>query len=179
MSEEDDRKPKRPLTDIEQSWMDGDFEKDLETLGDQIKKDIWAHDKIQARFQRSNTTWKIVLASLSAVFGVIVAVTKEFLPERSDLVSEVALIVIIPTLIGFYNWFDPAGRRSVHLLVAGQKADTLGKINLQLIQKPKNRARASEFYGWIHSEYSRISGTAMAYIPSSLLDEYPTKSKSD
>lgn len=168
---------KREKTDIELSWESGKFEEDLHKLDHQLTKEIWAHDRCQASFQREDLTWKVSLVGMSVLFGILVAVSEKFFPDYTNMLTKVCLTTIIPAIMGMYAWRDPAGKRSAHILVSGQKSDTQGKINLQLIQKPKYRELADTFYRWIHSEYSRVGGTSGAEIPTAILDQYRDDSK--
>lgn len=169
----------REKSDIELSWESGKFEEDLRNLDSQIKKDIWAHDRLQESFQKEDFRWKGVISSLSIIFGVMIAVSKVYFPNLTPMLAEISLLAVIPAIMGLYTWSDPAGQRATHILVSGQKAGTGGKINLQLIKKPKYRELAEEFYRWIHEEYSRINGTSGSYIPGSLMAKYPNDKKSN
>lgn len=169
----------REKTEVELSWESGEFEKDLKALDHQIKKEIWAHDQRQFTLRREDFTWKGILAGISIFFGVLIAFSKVYFPKATDMLAEISLMAIVPVLIGLYTWRDPAGKRAINILVSGQKAETLGKINLQLIQKPKHRELAESFYRWIHTEYTRVSGTNGAYLSHNLLDKYPDDKKTN
>ena len=160
-------------TEVELSWESGKFEEDLKGLDKQITKEIWAHDKLQYNLQSEDFTWKGALTGISVFFGIMVAISKAYFPSATDVFAEVSLMALIPALMGFYTWRDPAGKRATHILVSGQKADTQSKINLQLIQKPKHRELATTFYAWIHEEFGRVGGTGGAYLSGNLLAQYP------
>jgi hypothetical protein len=164
---------KREKTEVELSWENGKFEKDLKDLDTQITKEIWAHDKRQFALQREDFAWKGILTGISVFFGILVAVSKAYFPKATDMLAEVSLMALIPGLMAVYTWRNPAGKRAIHIIVSGQKADTQGKINLQLIQKTKHRELAESFYRWIHSEFARVGGTNGAYLSGNLLSGYP------